>query len=469
MKTEETIAETTPYPAAGTLTVTPNGNGAAHPGSSAALSIPPGAARGAAPEIAPAATRAKPGMRQMVSALRHRNYRLFWTGQIFSLVGTWMQMIARAWLVYELAAGTGQEGFWLGMVGLASSLPVLLLSLYAGVIVDRVSKWRILVFTQVGSMLPALLLAALTFTGRIEIWHVLAISLLLGAINAFDAPARQAFVSEMVGKEDLMNAVALNSTVFNLARVLGPAVAGVVLAVVGPALCFLLNGVSYIAVLIGLYRMRLPQAAARPQEGSSWNKLREGMRYIKSEPTVRALLVLVGVNSFFGMSYSTLAPIFADSVLGVGQQGYGLLMAAAGLGALFGAVNLTFQSGQASLRRGRIILIGSALFGLALCGFAFSTVFPLSLALLLATGWAMISQNATSNTVIQTTTPDHLRGRVMSVYALLFLGVAPMGSLLTGFLADLWGAPTAMFLNGVICFASALLVWRRQPHLAEVK
>ena len=469
MKTDETITETTPYHPAGVRTTTANGNGAARQVPPAALGIAPGVARVAAQEMAQGGARAKPGMQQMVSALRHRNYRLFWSGQIFSLVGTWMQMIARAWLVYELAAGTGQEGFWLGMVGLASSLPVLILSLYAGVIVDRVSKWRIIVFTQVGAMVPAFILAALTVTGRIEIWHVLAMSLLLGVVNAFDAPARQAFVSEMVGKEDLMNAVALNSTVFNLARVLGPAVAGVVLALVGPALCFLLNGLSYLAVLIGLYRMRLPKVEARPQDDSSWNKLREGIHYIKSEPTVRALLVLVGVNSFFGMSYSTLAPIFADSVLGVGQQGYGLLMAAAGLGALCGAVNLTFQSGQAGLRRGRLILIGSALFGLALCAFALSTVFPLSLVLLVAAGWAMISQNATSNTVIQTTTPDHLRGRVMSVYALLFLGVAPMGAVLTGFLADLWGAPPAMFLNGAICFASALLIWRRQPRLAEVK
>jgi MFS family permease len=386
-----------------------------------------------------------------------------------SLIGTWTQVIARSWLVYQLAANTGQQGFWLGMVGVASSVPVLVLSLYAGVISDRVSKWRIIVTTQAASMILALILAALTFTGVVQIWHVLAISVLLGVVNAFDAPSRQAFVVEMVGKDDLVNAVALNSTVFNAARVLGPSIAGILLAVVGPAVCFLINGLSYIAVLIGLLMMHLPAFQPTPQTESAWRKLKEGLGYIRGDAVVLALLVLVGVNSFFGMTYSTLAPIFADNVLHAGESGYGLLMGAAGIGALIGALNLAVQSGRSEVRRGRLILSGGAVFSVALAGFALSGNFLLSLVMLAGVGWSMISLNATTNTVIQTSTPDHLRGRVMSVYALLFLGIAPAGSLLAGFLTDLWGAPAALFLNAVICGLTVFAIWRWQPRLLHVR
>jgi MFS family permease len=341
------------------------------PNAPAAVGLAPGAARVATDEIRTGG-RIKPNLRQSFSALRHRNFRLFWTGQMVSLIGTWTQVIARSWLVYQLAANTGQQGFWLGMVGVASSVPVLVLSLYAGVISDRVSKWRIIVTTQAASMILALILAALTFTGVVQIWHVLAISVLLGVVNAFDAPSRQAFVVEMVGKDDLVNAVALNSTVFNAARVLGPSIAGILLAVVGPAVCFLINGLSYIAVLIGLLMMHLPAFVPKPQTESAWRKLKEGLGYIRGDAVVLALLVLVGVNSFFGMTYSTLAPIFADNVLHAGESGYGLLMGAAGIGALIGALNLAVQSGRSEVRRGRLILSGGAVFSVALAGFALS-------------------------------------------------------------------------------------------------
>ena len=438
------------------------------PSAPAAVALAPGAARVATDKIRTGG-RSKPNLRQSFSALRHRNFRLFWTGQMVSLIGTWTQVIARSWLVYQLAANTGQQGFWLGMVGVASSVPVLVLSLYAGVISDRVSKWRIIVTTQAASMILALILAALTFTGVVQIWHVLAISVLLGVVNAFDAPSRQAFVVEMVGKEDLVNAVALNSTVFNAARVLGPSIAGILLAVVGPAVCFLINGLSYIAVLIGLLMMHLPAFVPKPQTESAWRKLKEGLGYIRGDAVVLALLVLVGVNSFFGMTYSTLAPIFADSVLHAGESGYGLLMGAAGIGALIGALNLAVQSGRSEVRRGRLILFGGGVFSVALAGFALSGNFLLSLLMLAGVGWSMISLNATTNTVIQTSTPDHLRGRVMSVYALLFLGIAPAGSLLAGFLTDLWGAPTALFINAVICGITVFSIWRWQPRLAHVR
>ena len=438
------------------------------PGAPAATALAPGAARAATDEIR-APGRIKPNLRQSFSALRHRNFRLFWTGQIISLIGTWTQVIARSWLVYQLAANTGNQGFWLGMVGLASAVPVLILSLYAGVLSDRVSKWRIIVTTQSASMILAFILAALTFTGVVQIWHVIVLSLLLGVVNAFDAPARQAFVVEMVGKNDLVNAVALNSTIFNAARVLGPTVAGVLLAIVGPAMCFFINGVSYIAVLAGLLMMQLPAFLPKPQTESAWRKLKEGLRYIRGDAVVLPLLVLVGVNSFFGMTYSTLAPIFADSVLHAGESGYGLLMGAAGIGALIGAVNLAMQSGQRGVRRGRLILFGGSVFSVALAGFALSGNFVLSLVMLAVLGWAMISLNATTNTVIQTSTPDHLRGRVMSVYALLFMGVAPAGSLLAGWLTDLWGAPTAMLLNAAICGLTVFFIWRWQPRLTQVR
>jgi MFS family permease len=438
------------------------------PNAPAAVGLAPGAARVATDEIRTGG-RIKPNLRQSFSALRHRNFRLFWTGQMVSLIGTWTQVIARSWLVYQLAANTGQQGFWLGMVGVASSVPVLVLSLYAGVISDRVSKWRIIVTTQAASMILALILAALTFTGVVQIWHVLAISVLLGVVNAFDAPSRQAFVVEMVGKEDLVNAVALNSTVFNAARVLGPSIAGILLAVVGPAVCFLINGLSYIAVLIGLLMMHLPAFQPTPQTESAWRKLKEGLGYIRGDAVVLALLVLVGVNSFFGMTYSTLAPIFADNVLHAGESGYGLLMGAAGIGALIGALNLAVQSGRSDVRRGRLILFGGGVFSVALAGFALSGNFLLSLVMLAGVGWSMISLNATTNTVIQTSTPDHLRGRVMSVYALLFLGIAPAGSLLAGFLTDLWGAPAALFLNAVICGLTVFAIWRWQPRLLQVR
>ena len=422
----------------------------------------------AAPPLA-GRPRPQPGLRQSFSALRHRNFRLFWTGQLISLIGTWMQMIARAWLVYKLAAGTGQEGFWLGMVGLASAAPVLVISLYAGVITDRVSKWRIIVATQTSAMILAFVLGGLTHLGIVQIWQVLLLSVLTGVVNAFDGPARQAFVVEMAGKEDLLNAVALNSTIFNAARVLGPAVAGVALGLMGPALCFDLNGVSYLAVITGLLMMRLPPFVPRAQSAGAWVKLKEGLAYVRQDRIILPVMLLVGINSLFGMTYSTLAPIFADSVLRVGESGYGLLMAAAGVGALLGAVNLAVQSGRASIHRGRLILAGSILFGVFLCGFALSRVFALSLVLLAAVGWSMISQNATSNTVVQTTSPDHLRGRVMSVYSLLMMGVAPLGAPLAGWMADVWGAPVALFFNGAVCVTTGIWIWRWRPQVSRVQ
>lgn len=393
-------------------------------------------------------------------ALGHRNFRLFWTGQLISLVGTWMQMIARGWLVLELT----HSPFWLGMVGFANAFPVLLLSLWGGVIADRFPKRSLVIWTQAISMLMAFLLAALTLTGAVQVWHILAISVVLGTVFAFDAPARQSFTVEMVGKEDLMNAVALNSAIFNGARVLGPAIGAVTLAWQGPGLAFLLNGLSYLAVLVGLFKMKIPPVLKK-QETESKGKIVEGLNYVRHHDTIAVLMTLVAVVSIFAFPYSTLMPIFADVVLRVGKEGYGTLMVLTGIGSLIGALSLTVQSGRAKTKRGRIILAGAMGLPIFLGVFALSTNYLLSLAMLLGVGWTMISINATINTVVQTNVPDELRGRVNGVFALLFIGVAPLGNLQAGLVADHFGAPLAVFFGAVVSGLVALYILVRKRHV----
>jgi MFS family permease len=394
-------------------------------------------------------------------ALRHRNFRLFWTGQLISLVGTWMQTIARGWLVLELT----HSPFWLGMVGFATSVPVLVLSLWAGAVADNVSRRRMVIWTQSCLMLGALILALLTFTGTVQVWHVLAISLFVGVATAFDTPARQALMVELVGKEDLMNAVALNSTIFNGARVVGPTVGALVLAWQGPAMAFFLNGLSYIAVIIGLLRIKLPPFIRKPQMSGHMQRVLEGLRYVRHHDTLAVLMVLVAVVSVFAFPYTVLMPVFADSVLGVGEQGYGTLMAASGIGSLIGALSLAVQSARPSMRRGRIIITGAVLMPVFLGIFALSTNFLLSLAMLVGVGWTMISVNATTNTVIQTTVPDELRGRVSGVYSFLFIGMAPLGNLQAGLLADRIGAPLALAVGAVVTGLTALYVLVRKRQV----
>ncbi len=386
------------------------------------------------------------------SALRHRNYRLFFFGQLISLTGTWMQTAALSWLVYRL---TGSAEL-LGLTGFAAQGPVFFLAPLGGALADRHPRRPILLATQTLSMLQALILAALVLGGHIHIWQVFALAGAVGVINAFDIPTRQAFLVEMAGHADLPNAIALNSSMFNLARLLGPAVAGVMVAALGEGWCFLINGLSYIAVIAGLLAMRL--APRRAVSGAGRARLRDeigqGLVFTRRHGPIRRVLLLLGLMSLMGMPYVVLLPIFASRILGGGPQHLGLLMSSAGLGALLGALTLAGRKNQAGIE-GRIAGAG-LLFGLALIAFGYSTSFPLSLALLLAVGFFQMTHMASSNTLIQALVPDDFRGRVMALYSMMFMGMAPFGALLSGDLADRIGPPATIAAGGALCMLGAL-------------
>jgi MFS family permease len=391
-------------------------------------------------------------------ALRHRNFRLFWTGQLVSLVGSWMQSAAQWWLVHRLT----DQPIWLGIVGTATFLPVFLFSFLGGVMADRLPKRRLIVATQTAAMLLALGLAILTFSGAVRVGHILVFAFLLGTVNAIDMPARQAFVIELVGDEDLMNAVALNSSIFNGARVIGPAIAGLLIAGVGEAVCFLLNGLSFLPVIAGLLAMRLPAHLGRPLR-SIRQEIAEGFAFVRQTPRVRAVLTAVAVASIFGMSFTVLLPVFADGILHQGPRGFGILMGAIGMGAVLGALRLAGRTDtRGSSRR---IGFGMGAFGAALVGFSFSRDFLLSSVLLLVAGAAMITQLATTNTYLQRTTPDGIRGRVLSIYTFVLVGLAPIGTFSAGAAAQHLGAPWAVRLGGLFCILGALGFARRIPGL----
>jgi MFS family permease len=382
-------------------------------------------------------------------ALNHRNYRLYWIGQLISLTGTWMQSTAQQWLVYRL---TGSP-LALGTVTFLNALPVMLFSLFAGIVIDRVDKRRLLVWIQGAQMLLAFLLAALTFTGVVQYWHVLVLSTLLGLVSTFDMPTRQAFTVEMVGKEDLMNAIALNSSIFNGARLLGPAAAGVIVAQVGEGLAFSLNGVSFIAVIAGLLMMRLPPFAPNQKELRPLADLKEGLAFIFSNPGTLALGVMAAIPSIFGFPYNTLVPVMAGERLGLGADGFGMLVSAIGLGALTGAVSLAFLGDYR--HKGRLLTTATFVFAGALAAFALSQQLVISLIALALAGWGMINHLATTNTLLQMQIPDHLRGRVMAAYLWVVVGTAPIGALLLGSIAEQWGAPTAILFGASVCALSA--------------
>jgi MFS family permease len=392
--------------------------------------------------------------------MQHRNYRLFFFGQLVSLIGTWMQSVAQSWLVYRL---TG-SAVLLGTVGFASQIPVFLLSPLGGVMADRRDRRRVLLATQAVSMLLALTLALLTLSGRIQVWQVLVLAALLGVANGFDIPARQAFVVELVGRQDLVNAIALNSSMFNGARIVGPALAGVVVAAVGEGWCFFANGVSYVAVLASLAALRLP---ARPvpaaTRASPVAQILEGWRFVARTAPIRALLLLLGLVSLTGMPYAVLMPVMAEDVLHAGASGLGLLMGASGTGALAGALVLARRTSLAGL--GTWVASAALAFGVALIAFSLSRHFWLSVALLLPVGFAMLLQMSSSNTLIQSMVPDELRGRVMSAYSMMFMGMAPLGALLAGTLAETVGAPATIAIGGVVCIAGALVFRSRLPGI----
>jgi MFS family permease len=385
----------------------------------------------------------------MFRAFRHRNYQLFFGGQLISLSGTWMQFVAQSWLVYRL---TG-SAILLGVVGFSLQIPVFLLSPFGGTVADRHDRRLILVATQTTAMLLALTLAALTLTNVVRVWHLPLLAALLGVVNAFDVPARQAFVMDMVGKDDLINAVALNSSMFNSARIIGPAIAGVLVATIGEGWCFFANGVSYLAVIAGLLLMRLPARKRERTFETALSGIAEGFTYAWRTETVRALLLLLGLVSIMGMPFAVLMPIFAGEVLHGGPRALGLLMGASGCGALAGALILAARRGVHGLEWW--VALSSACFGAFLVLFSLSRSFWLSAALLFPAGFFMIGQMASSNTLIQTITPDGLRGRVMSVYSMMFLGMAPFGALLAGAISHRLGAPNTVTIGGLVCIVGA--------------
>jgi MFS family permease len=394
-----------------------------------------------------------------LGALAHRNFRLFLFGQTVSLTGTWMQSIAQGWLVLQLT----NSPLYVGLVSALGSLGVLLFTLYAGVVADRTDKRRTVVITQALLMLQAFALAALVWTRTVTVESVMGLAAFLGVVNAFDIPTRQSFIVEMVGKEDLMSAIALNSSVFNATRVFGPAVAGVLIGSVGIAWCFLLNGVSYLAVIAGLLLMRLPPRVPPAPGGSVWSGLREIGTFIHADRRVSALVALTGLFSVFGFPFLVLMPVIARDVLHAGAAGYGALTAAVGVGALLGALSIAVWSGR--IPKGRTLVAGGTSFGLALALFASSRSFPLSMALVALAGCAMILNNALTNTLLQTLVPDALRGRVMGFYSFVFVGLAPLGALQAGLLAEHFGAPWAVATGGVITALAMMTAAWRVPEL----
>jgi len=389
-------------------------------------------------------------------ALRHRNFRLFFSGQIVSLTGTWMQSVAQAWLVYRL---TGSS-FLLGAVGFAGQFPVFLVAPFGGIAADRTNRLRLVIATQTASMILAAILAWLTLTHRVDKWDVLILAGLLGVVNAFDIPARQSFLIDMVGKEDLMNAIALNSSMFNGARVVGPAVAGILVARIGEGWCFAANAISYIAVIAGLMMMRV-ECPRRSDSDSPLADIVAGFQWVYRTRIIRALLVLLGLVSLVGMPYTVLMPIFADRILRGGARGLGILMGATGVGALLGALTLASRTGVKGL--GRLVAWSCGAFGVGLILFGLSRWFWVSTALLLPVGYAIMLQMACSNTLIQTMVPDQLRGRVMALYSMMFMGMAPFGALFGGALADRIGAPLSVAIGGVASIVGAIWFARALP------
>jgi MFS family permease len=394
-----------------------------------------------------------------VRALKHRNFQLFFSGQLISLIGTWMQSVAQSWLVYRL---TG-SALLLGSVGFASQIPVFLVAPVGGIVADRYNRHRVVIGTQIASMLLAGVLAALTLTHHIQVWHIFVLASLLGVVNAFDIPGRQAFLVDMVGKEDLMNAIALNSSMFNGARIIGPAIAGILVARIGEGWCFFANAVSYIAVIIGLLMMKLlPRSYAVPT-GSHLKHIIEGFRFARHTAPIWTLLLLLGLVSLVGMPYTVLMPIFADKILHGGARGLGILMGATGVGALLGALTLASRTGVSGL--GRWVAISCGGFGFFLLLFSWSRVFWLSAAMLLPVGFCMMLEMSSSNTLIQSMVPDQLRGRVMALYSMMFMGMAPFGALLGGALADRLGAPLTVSVGAVACIGGAFWFGTKLPAI----
>ncbi|HZO73802.1 MAG TPA: MFS transporter [Ktedonobacteraceae bacterium] len=394
-------------------------------------------------------------------ALRHRNFRLFWGGQLISLIGTWMQTTGQAWLVLQLT----HSAWILGLVGALQFLPVMFLALFGGVLADRLPKRRVLLFTQSSAMVQAAILWILVATNTVQLWHVMVLASLLGLTSSLDMPTRQAFVVEMVGRDDLPNAIALNSSVFNVARIVGPGIGGLVIAWLGEAPLFLMNAISFIPVIVGLALINLSQLHAQTKRMNSQSSgsrqgtlqsLREGLSYVARTPAVRLIIVVIGIISLFGINFNVVLPLFATDVLHSGPAGFGFISSAFGCGSLISALWLAWGNKRPSMSG---LLIACICFGILEAFFALSHIFLLSLVLIASVGFAQIALSATSNTTLQTVTPDYLRGRIMSVYMLVFAGSIPLGNLFTGGLAHFFGAPIALLAGAGLSLAAAVGGW----------
>ena len=402
------------------------------------------------------------GLKNIFRALRHRNYRLFFFGQGISLVGTWMQQVAVSWLVYRMT----NSPFLLGFVGFVGMIPTFVCTPLAGVFADRHNRRNMLIVTQTLSMLQAAVLAFLVLSHQVQVWHIIVLSAFIGAINSFDIPIRQAFTVEMIeDREDLGNTIALNSSAFNIARLVGPSLAGLLIASVGEGICFLLNALSYIAVLGSLASMRMKPSGRLPSSRNLLWELQDGWNYTARFFPIKWILLFLGLISFMGVSYQVLMPVFARDIFHGGPHALGFLMAMSGTGALAGALYLAARKSVVGLAGLSARMAG--VFGLTMIVFSFSRSLPLSMLIILVSGFGMMVQMAACNTILQTIVEEDKRGRVMSFYTMSFMGMMPFGSLLTGSLASWLGAPVALLFSGCCCMAGALLFFKKLPLIRE--
>jgi MFS family permease len=399
----------------------------------------------------------------MFSSLSVRNFRIYWFGMFVSLIGTWIQAVAQSWLVFQLT----NSAFLLGFVGFLGSIPVLLLSLFGGVLADRLNKRNILITTQSAFMLLAFLLAVLTQLKLITPQQIMLIAVLNGVVMAFDAPSRQAVVVELVGKENLFNAIVLNSIAFNSSRIIGPALAGILVATIGMSGCFYINGISFLAVIIALFLIKINNKFKSERNNTAFKDLKDGLIFIKNNRLILALVTIVGIVSLFGVSYVILMPIFANNILKVGVRGLGVLMSSAGFGALIGALILA-RLGDFKYK-GKLLLVSSFVFSFSLILFSLSKTYLLSIIALIFTGGSSVIAIALINTILQTRVRDEFRGRVMSVFMLTFAGMMPFGNLISGSLAGTLGVSFAVLASGITCLAFFVIINIKYPEIRNIE
>ena len=402
-------------------------------------------------------------IRNTFASLKYPNYRLWFYGQLVSLAGTWMQNTAQGYLVYEL---TGSSAY-LGFVGFAAGLPTWLFTLFGGAIADRFPRRTTMIITQSVMMVLAFILAGMVYTKSIQPWHIVILAFLLGTANAFDAPARVSFVAELVDRNDMTNAIALNATMFNSASIIGPVLAGWAYSEIGPTWCFMLNGLSFLAVITALALMKLPRLVPDHKSGTTISQIKQGLRYTTASPVIRTLILSMGMLSLFGFSLMTLLPAWTSKILGGDARMYGLLLSGRGIGAVIGALMIAALG--RTHKRGKLWTIGNFLIPLSLAAFAMARWLPLSMVTIILMGWSLMVQANTSNALTQTHVSDELRGRVMSIYTLIFFGGMPLGALLSGTIAEKVGEPYTLLANAIVLFLFAGFVRLRLPFVHKLE